>query len=100
MKTIHSGKKYIITLAKTFNDKVHLVSWREPHGKTKYMNTSHPPYPLAAFIMLMPRNPYWTEFTDYLYDFSHEDLDNLKPDDTISHVTRKCFYAKVSLQLP
>lgn len=100
MKTIHSGKKYIVTLAKSLGGKVCLVSWREPHGKTKYVNTSRPPYHLASFIMLMPKDPYWTDFTNDLYDFSHEDLDNLKPDDTISRVTRKYYYAKVSLQLP
>lgn len=75
---------YSIRLHKSIKG-VHLISWREPKKRTQYFNLNYVPYALAIYLRLMPQKD-GVSFTNFLYDFDHDALDNIKTDGIIQSV--------------
>jgi len=77
---------YTVDLRKSIKGVI-LAGWREPHKITN-RDTKHVPWPLAAWLQLMPAEGSWLTFKNTLYGFTPKELDGLKSD-SYQRVTRQ-----------
>ena len=85
---------YTVKLVKRIGG-VRLASYRK-HGFLVSKNISMVPYFLATYLELMPCA---VGFSDKLYDFSCNDLDDLKTCEVVTKITRRGTHAFVTIDL-
>jgi hypothetical protein len=85
---------YTVRLVKRIGG-VRIASWRR-HGHRATKNIKMIPYLLATYLQLIPDA---NRFSDKLYDFSCNDLDELKTCEVVTKITRRGTHAFVTIDL-